>query len=176
MESSWYIITARTGYELRVADTIRDRAKSKGISQHIEEIIIPSEEVITAQRGKKVQKTRKLFPGYVLIHAEMTDDIWHICSKTPNVTGFLGGKGKPQPVPKREIDQIFKRMQEEAKPETSTMQFEVGESVKVIDGPFDSFTAVVEGVDPAKTKLKVAVSIFGRATPVELDYTQVEKI
>lgn len=176
MEASWYIITARTGHEGRVADMIRETAKSKNLLSHIEDIIVPSEEVIMAQRGKKVQKTRKLFPGYVLIHAEMTDDVWHLCSKTPHVSGFLGGKGKPQPIPKREIEQIFKRMQEEPTDDHSSMSFEVGETVKVIDGPFDSFSAIVEGVDPSKTKLKVAVSIFGRATPVELDYTQVEKI
>lgn len=176
MAAKWYIVHAYSGFEKKVAQTIKENAAQKGMTQFFEEVTVPVESVIEVKKGKKVNTERKFFPGYVLVKMEMNDDTWHLIKSIPKVTGFLGGSGnKPQPISEKEAEQIFKQVQEGIDAPKPGVSFETGESVKVIDGPFESFVGVVEEVDQEKNKLKVAVSIFGRSTPVELDYTQVEK-
>ena len=172
----WYIIHAYSGFEKKVAQAIREQAAERNLSDKIEEVVVPTENVVEVRRGKKVPAERKFFPGYVLVKMVLNDNTWHMVKNTPKVTGFLGGGNKPQPISEKEAEQLFSQMKEGTGPSKSTVTFEVGESVKVIEGPFDSFVGVVEGVDEEKSRVKVSVSIFGRATPVELDFTQVEKV
>ncbi len=176
MVSQWYIIQAYSGFEKKVAASIRDQAEVKGLSGNIEEVLVPTEEVVEMRRGKKVNTDRKFFPGYVLAKIEMTDETYHLVKNTPKVSGFLGTGSTPSPVSKAEVDRIMYQVQEGIERPKPSITFEVGEQVRVADGPFTSFNGIVEEVDEERTRLKVAVSIFGRATPVELEYTQVEKI
>ena len=173
---NWYIIQAYSGFEKKVAASIKDQADAKGLSDFVEEVIVPTEEVVEVRRGKKVNSDRKFFPGYVLAKIEMTDETYHLVKNTPKVSGFLGSGSKPSPVSKSEIDRIMHQVQEGIERPKPSITFQVGEQVRVSDGPFTSFNGVVEDVDEERARLKVAVSIFGRATPVELEYTQVEKL
>jgi|TARA_Y100000589_G_scaffold293200_1_gene298015 transcription termination/antitermination factor NusG len=174
--SHWYIIQAYSGFEKKVAASIKDQAEAKGLGKNIEEVLVPTEEVVEMRRGKKVNSDRKFFPGYVLAKIEMTDETYHLVKNTPKVSGFLGSGSTPSPVSKTEIDRIMYQVQEGIERPKPSITFEVGEQVRVADGPFTSFNGIVEEVDEERARLKVAVSIFGRATPVELEYTQVEKI
>ena len=173
---NWYIVQAYSGFEKKIADSIREQAEKKGFAQDIEEIMVPTEEVVELKRGQKVTAERKFFPGYVLIKMEMSDAAWHLIKNTDKVTGFLGGGKKPVPVREKEAMALIQRIQEGVDSPRPSVMFDIAEEVRVIDGPFASFTGTVEQIDEEKQKLKVSVSIFGRATPVELDYGQVEKI
>lgn len=172
----WYIVHAYSGFEQKIKQQIEEKAIQNGIADQIEEIVIPTENVLEVRRGKKVEAEKKFFPGYMLVKMQLTDEAWHLVKNTDKVTGFLGAGGKPQRIPQSEVDAIFKQMEEGVSGSASGIIYEIGETVKVTDGPFDSFTGIVEEVDEEKEKVKVSVSIFGRATPVELDYTQVKKV
>ncbi len=172
----WYVVHVHSGTENKVAETIREQADRKGLSSFIEDILVPTEQVTEIKKGEKVTLDRKFFPGYILVKMEMSDDAWHLVTNTPKVTGFLGNQGRPSPVHQREVDKIVKQLQEGLERPRHTMQFEIGEKVRVCDGPFNTFSGLVEEVDEEKSRLKVLVSIFGRATPVELEFTQVEKV
>ena len=175
MAQHWYVIHVYSGFEKKVAESVREQADQKGMGALFEEVLVPVEEVVEMRRGAKIQAERKFFPGYVLVKMEMTDDTWHLVKNTPKVTGFLGGVARPSPVPQREVDRILQQVQEGIERPKPSVTFEIGEQVRVSDGPFTSFTGYVEEVDEERARLKVAVSIFGRATPVELEYSQVEK-
>lgn len=178
MTARWYIVHAHSGFEKKVAASIREQAAQKGISNLIEEVVVPVEEVIEVRRGKKVPTERKFFPGYVMVKMELTDASWHMVKNTAKVTGFLGGGkgGRPVPITEKEADAIFAQVREGIDHPKSSVHFEIGENVKITEGPFDSFVGVVEGVDEDKRRVKVSVSIFGRPTPVDLEYGQVEKV
>ena len=175
MESRWYVVHVYSGFENKVAESIREQADKKGLGDLFEEISVPTEEVTEMRRGRRVNTERKFFPGYVLAKMHMTDEAWQLVRNTPKVTGFLGPQGKPLPISEDEAQRILQQVQEGVDRPRMTITFDVGEQVRVIDGPFNSFTGLVEEVDEERTRLKVAVSIFGRATPVELEYSQVEK-
>ncbi|MEX6634148.1 transcription termination/antitermination protein NusG [Hyphococcus lacteus] len=175
MASNWYIVHAYSNFEKKVAESILLSAKDKGLAHFIEELFVPTEDVTEVRRGRKINTERRFFPGYVLVKMVMNDDTYHLIKDTPKVTGFLGSGNKPMPVPQKEVDRIRGVIEEgEARPR-STITFDVGENVRVTDGPFASFSGIVEEVDEDAERVKVAVSIFGRATPVELEFTQVEK-
>ena len=176
MASRWYVIHVYSGFEKKVATAIREQAEQKGLAERFEEILVPTEEVVEVKRGAKVSSERKIFPGYVLIKMDLDDETWHLVKNTAKVTGFLGGRGKPLPISDAEAARIIHQMQEGIERPKPSITFEIGEQVRVSDGPFTSFNGFVEEVDEEKARLKVAVSIFGRATPVELEYTQVEKV
>lgn len=175
MTAQWYIVHAYSNFERKVADAIRQAAIEKGLEEDFEEILVPTEEVVEMRRGRKVNAERKFFPGYVLVKMNMSDDAYHLVKDTPKVTGFLGSGNKPLPVSQKEIDRILGQIEEGVERPRPSVTYEIGETVRVVDGPFASFSGVVEEVDEEKARLKVAVSIFGRATPVELEYGQVEK-
>lgn len=173
----WYIVHAHSGFEKKVAAAILEQAAQKGIEEKFEQVVVPTEEVVEVRRGKKVQAERKFFPGYVLAKMEMSDETWQLVKNTPKVTGFLGGKGiRPQPITEAEAQAIFKQAEEGASAKRNLVHFDIGEQVKIIDGPFESFIGSVEDIDEDRGKLKVSVSIFGRATPVELTFDQVHKV
>lgn len=176
MTARWYVLHVYSGFEDKAAETIREKARKKGLDSKIEEILVPTEEVVEVKRGQRVNAERKFFPGYVLVKADMDDDIWHLMKETPRVTGFLGASNKPSPVSESEAQRIIQQVQEGVDRPRPTVTFDIGEEVKVADGPFASFNGTVEEVDEEKARLKVTVSIFGRATPVELEYSQVEKL
>ena len=175
MAKRWYIVHVYSGFEKKIAESIREQARQKGMEELFEEILVPTEEVIEMRRGQKVNTERKFFPGYVLIKMELGDDSWHLVKNTPKVTGFLGNRGRPSPISQAEAERILHQVKEGVERPKPSVTFEIGEQVRVADGPFNSFTGYVEEVDEERARLKVAVSIFGRATPVELEYSQVEK-
>ena len=176
VKARWYVIHVYSGFENKVADAIREKAIKQGLEDKIEEILVPKEEVLEVKRGQKVNVERNFFPGYVLAKIAMDDDIWHLVKNTPKVTGFLGAGNKPCPISEKEAQKMLQQIEEGVERPRQSISFDIGEEVKVSDGPFASFNGLVEEVDEEKGKLKVSVSIFGRATPVELEYTQVEKI
>lgn len=171
----WYIVHAFSNFERKVADDIKHGADRLGLSGLFEEILVPTEKVTEIRRGRRIETERKFFPGYVLVKVDLTDDAYHLIKNTPKVTGFLGADKKPIPIPDSEAERIKGQVVETSEKPKTTILFEIGENVKVADGPFASFNGVVEDVDMAKQRLKVAVSIFGRATPVELEFSQVQK-
>lgn len=176
MAKRWYIVHAYSNFEKKVADAIREGAAQRGLSDLFEQILVPTEKFTEVRRGRKVDSERKFFPGYVLVRMDMTDEAFHLIKNTPRVTGFLGSDNKPMPIPDREAMRIMQQVEEGVDRPKPSVSFEVGETVKVSDGPFASFSGLVEEVDEERARLKVAVSIFGRATPVELEYGQVEKV
>ena len=176
MAKRWYIVHAYSNFENKVADSIRDQAKQRGLSENFEEILVPKEKVVEVRRGRKVDSERKFFPGYVLVKCDLTDEVFHLIKNTPKVTGFLGADNKPMPISEAEASRIMHQVQEGIDRPKPSVTFEVGEQVRVSDGPFASFNGTVEEVDDARSRVKVAVSIFGRATPVELEFGQVEKL
>ena len=177
MNTRWYIVHAYSNFENKVAQSIKDQAAQRNLADKFEEVLVPTEKVVEVRRGRKVDAERKFFPGYVLVKCEMTDEVYHLIKNTPKVTGFLGAdKAKPMPIPENEALRIKGQVAEGIERPKPTVVFEIGEQVKVADGPFASFNGVVEDVDHGRARLKVAVSIFGRATPVELEYGQVEKL
>jgi transcriptional antiterminator NusG len=176
MSKRWYIVHAYSNFENKVAQSIRDQADQRGLADKFDEILVPTEKVVEVRRGRKVDTERKFFPGYVLVKCDLSDDVYHLIKNTPKVTGFLGQDNKPAPIPDREAERIKGQVAEGVDHPKPSVSFEIGEQVRVADGPFASFNGVVEEVDDTRARLKVAVSIFGRATPVELEYGQVEKL
>ena len=176
MSKKWFVVHAYSGFEKSVQRALVERIKRSDLQDQFGQILVPVEEVVEMKNGAKAISERKFFPGYVLVKMELTDETWHLVMNTPKVTGFLGGKGKPTPISEAEAMRIQHQVQEGIERPKRAIIFEVGEQVRVNDGPFTSFTGMVEEVDEEKGRLKVAVSIFGRATPVELEFGQVEKL
>ena len=166
---------AYSNFERKVAESIREQSKQRHLDHLFEEIMVPTEKVVEVRRGQKVDAERKFFPGYVLVKMDLTDEAYHLVKNTPKVTGFLGSGSKPMPVSEKEVARIIGAIEEGVERPKPTIQFEIGETVRVTDGPFASFNGSVEQVDEERARLRVTVSIFGRATPVELEYAQVEK-
>lgn len=176
MAKRWYVVHVFSGSEKRVCQAIEEQVQSKNMEDLIEEVLMPTEEVVEIRRGAKVQSEKKFFPGYILIKMEMTDSSWHLIQAQPKVTGFLGGKGRPIAISEGEAKRLIDQISEGIERPRSSIIYEIGEEVRVSDGPFQSFNGLVEEIDEDKSRLKVAVSIFGRSTPVDLEYSQVEKV
>ena len=176
MDKRWYIVHAYSNFEKKVAESIREQAKQRGLEELFEQVLVPTEKVTEVRRGRKVDAERKFFPGYVLVKMKLTDEAFHLIKNTPKVTGFLGAENKPMPISEAEAMRILHQVQEGVERPKASVSFEIGENVRVADGPFASFSGVVEEIDEARSRVKVAVSIFGRATPVELEFGQVEKV
>ncbi len=175
-DKRWYIVHAYSNFEKKVAELIREQAKQRGLEEEFEQVLVPTEKVTEVRRGRKVDTERKFFPGYVLVKMNLTDEAFHLIKNTPKVTGFLGADNKPMPISESEAMRILHQVQEGVERPKPSVSFEIGENVRVADGPFASFSGVVEEIDEARSRVKVAVSIFGRATPVELEFGQVEKV
>lgn len=175
-EARWYIIHAYSGFENKVATAIKEQAEMHGLTALVDDVVVPKEEVVEVRKGKKYTRERNFFPGYVLIKMHLTDDTYHLVNSHAKVTGFLGSQGRPSPISEAEAARILNQVEEGVERPRPNIVFEIGEEVKVTDGPFTSFNGTVEEVDEDKARLKVSVSIFGRATPVELEYSQVEKV
>lgn len=175
MTARWYIVHAYSNFEKKVAEDIENKARQKGLSDLIERVVVPTEKFTEIRRGRKVDAERKFFPGYVLVRAQLTDAVFSLIKNTPRVTGFLG-ESKPVPISEKEVDQILHQIQEGVERPKPSITFEFGEQVRVSDGPFASFSGQVQEVDEERSRLKVEVSIFGRAVPVDLEFGQVEKI
>jgi transcription termination/antitermination protein NusG len=176
MAARWYIIHVYSGFEKKVMHSIREQIAQKRLEALFEEVTVPTEEVVEMRRGAKVNTERKFFPGYVLVKMDLTDETWHLVKNTAKVTGFLGTRGKPSPISDREADRLLRQIKEGVERPKPSVTFDIGEQVRVCDGPFASFNGTVEEVDEEKARLKVSVSIFGRSTPVDLEYGQVEKV
>jgi len=176
MALRWYVIHVYSGFEHKVAEALREQAAKKGLEKSIVDVMVPSQTVVEVRRGKKVDAEKKFFPGYVLVKMELSDEAWHLVKNTPKVTGFLGGKERPSPISNAEAERLLQQVEEGVGSVAGKVTFEIGEQLRVCDGPFSSFNGVVEEVDEEKSRLKVTVSIFGRATPVDLDFSQVEKL
>ena len=174
----WYVVHVYSGFEKKVAQSIREKAEQNGLADMFADILVPTEDVTELVRGRKVNMEKKFFPGYVLVKMMLNDDSWHMVKNTAKVTGFLGGggKGRPVPITEKEAESIFAQVREGIEHPHAAVIFEVGENVKIVDGPFESFVGMVENVDDEKHRVKVSVSIFGRATPVDLEFSQVEKV
>jgi transcriptional antiterminator NusG len=175
MGKEWYIVHTYSGFEAKVKESLRQRAEVAGIEALIEEVLIPTEEVVEMRDGKKSISKRKFFPGYVLVHMELTDDTWHVVRNTPKVTGFVGTGNKPVPLREDEVSRIINQVSVAAEKPKPKLEYRINETVRIVDGPFSNFTGEVEEVNDDRSTLKVMVTIFGRATPVELDFLQVEK-
>lgn len=176
MTKRWYVVQAYSGFETQVKRSIQERIVRYGMEESFGDVLVPTEEVVEVREGQKRRSERKFFPGYVLVNMEMNDDTWHMVKDTPRVLGFIGGTSdKPAPISQREVDNILQRVEDGAEKPRPKVLFEVGEVVRVIDGPFKDFNGVLEEVDYEKSRLNVAVQIFGRSTPVELEFYQVEK-
>ena len=176
MAKRWYVVHVYSGFEKKIAQQVKEQAAQKGLADLVDEVLVPAEEVVEIRRGQKINAERKFFPGYVLVKMEMTDQTWHLIKDTPKVTGFLGTKTRPSPITDAEADRIIKQSAEGVERARPAILFEIGEQIRVADGPFTSFNGTVEEVDEEKGRVKVSVSIFGRSTPVELEYSQVEKL
>jgi transcriptional antiterminator NusG len=176
MALRWYVVNVYSGFEKKVAQALREQAVKKGLQELFDDILVPSEEVIEIRRGAKVNVEKNYFPGYVIVKMDLNDETWHLVRSTPKVSGFLGGRGKPSPISEAEVSRIMKQVQESIERPRHMVEFEVGEQVRVSDGPFATFNGIVEEVENEKSRLKVSVMIFGRPTPVELEFNQVEKI
>ena len=176
MAMRWYVLHVYSGFETKVAEAIEEKARKLKLQDQVGEIMVPTEEVVEVKRGQRVNSERKFFPGYVLAKLDLSDQVWHMVKDTPKVTGFLGAGNKPSPISQKEAEALMKQIQEGVDSPRPSVTFDIGEEVKVADGPFASFNGLVEEIDEEKAKLKVSVSIFGRATPVELEYSQVEKM
>ena len=175
MAKRWYSVSVLSNFEKKIAEAIRQKAADQGLDDQIDEVLVPTEEVIEIRRNKKVTAERRFMPGYVLVHMEMSDEGYHLINSINRVTGFLGPQGRPMPMRDAEVQAILGRVQEGEEAPRTLINFEIGEKVKVNDGPFEDFDGLVEEVDDENQRLKVTVSIFGRATPVELEFTQVTK-
>ena len=173
---NWYIVQSHSSFENKVAQLIKDEAEKAKFSDRIEEIIVPTHDVTEVKRGKRIQRKKKYFPGYVLIKSEMDNELYHMIKNIKKVSGFLGSKGIPVPVSDKEIEKILGQIKDGVAQPKSGIEYNIGEKVQVIDGPFASFNGLVEDIDEEKSRLKVSVSIFGRPTPVDLEYNQVEKV
>ncbi len=177
MSKQWYVVHAFSGFEKQVMKSLKERVERAGMEDHFGEILVPTEEVVEMKKGVKRRSERKFFPGYVLVEMDMNEDTWHLVKDVPKVMGFIGGRqDRPAPISKREADAILQRVAEGVDKPRPKVLFEPGEMVRVIDGPFNDFSGVVEEINYEKSRLRVAVSIFGRSTPVELDFQQVEKL
>lgn len=176
MDARWYVVNVHSGCEKKVAESIKEQTVLKKMEDKIFDVLVPTEEIVEIKKGAKVNSERKFFPGYILVKMVMSDDAWHLIKNNPKVTNFLGSRNKPLPISEAEAQRIITQMQDGVDRPQTIIDYEIGEQIRVCDGPFASFVGLVEDVDAEKARLKVSVSIFGRSTPVELEFTQVEKV